>query len=158
MDGNADFLSQHLELLDGGGTHQVTGGQQGLSSLLCKACGQLGGGGGLSRSLETQQQDDRQGVGPLELELLLFIAQEGYNLVVDNLDELLSGINRPQDLFALGLLDGAVDKAAHHPQVHVGFQQGKLDLLYGLFYILLRNGGLSAELADHISKGIGNFL
>ena len=58
-------------------------------------------------------------------------AEDADQLVVDDLDDLLGGVQRTGDLGALGAVLDAGDEGAHHGQRDVGLEQRQPDLAGG---------------------------
>ena len=92
-----DGLGDDLELLAGGGAVDVDRDQHGAVAALLEPGGQLAGGGGFAGALQAGHQDDR---GRLrgELEAGRVFAEQGDQLVADDLDDLLGGRERGERL------------------------------------------------------------
>ena len=69
-----------------------------------------------------------------------FPTQQLHQLIVDDLDNLLSGRDRLQDLFLQGLLLNPVQELPGHLEVHIRFKEDPPD-----FTETLPNHGLSEE-------------
>ena len=145
-DRHADRLTEDLQLQDRGGPDQVGGDEEDATPLLLEPEGELGGRGGLSTALQAHHQDGGGHIGATEVELLaLLIPEQADHPVMDDLDELLGGIDGLEDLLAEGLLHRRIDETAHDPKIHVGVQERHLDLFDGILDILLCYLGLSTQ-------------
>ena len=104
-DRHADPLAVHLELLDRVRALEVGGDQDRGLALLLEPERELGGERGLSGTLEAGEHDD--GRAALRVAQPPGLAAEDVDeLLVDDLDDLLGGVQRPADLLAAGpLLD-----------------------------------------------------
>ena len=130
IDGNVDLLSELLELVDRGGTLQVGGDEAGAATLLPQEQGELRGGRRLARALEAREQD--HGRGPArERKLRAARAHQGRQLVVDDLHDLLAGLQALQDLLAEGALANLGDELLDDLEVDVGLEQREADLAHG---------------------------
>jgi hypothetical protein len=101
--GHVDLAAEGTQLLDGGGSLQVGADHQRLAALTLEPTGQLGRVGRLTRTLQAGHQDDRRrttGVGDLQR----LAAEQGGQLVVDDLDDLLPRVERLAELGADRLL------------------------------------------------------
>src|SRR6185437_17180029 len=99
--GDIELLAEGLELVDGGRAVDVAGDETRRPILALELPGKLGRGGRLPRALEADHHDDG-GRDRAELESLAPLAEHGGELVVDDLDELLTG----RDGAELGDTDG----------------------------------------------------
>ncbi len=68
--------------------------------------------------------------------------------MVDDLDDLLGGIEGGGQLDTHGLVADAGDHAADHADVDVGVEQGGADLLEDLVDVVLRQPSLAAQTLD----------
>ena len=108
---------------------------------------QLARGGGLARALQAGHQDHRGRPGS-EVEAGRVLAQQGDQLVADDLDHLLGGRKGRHHLLAHSLLPDVVDKLLDHVQVDVGFEQGDADLPQSVPDIFFGDGALTAEILE----------
>ena len=86
------FLSVDLQLLHSGRSVDVTGYQQGLLALQFQLARDLGGGGGLTGTLQAGHHNDGNGLSRLHGNLRGFAAHQGNQLLVYDLDHHLSGV------------------------------------------------------------------
>ena len=148
VDGDVQGFADYLELFDGGGTVDVAGYQQGLlPEVRAQVEGQLAAGGGLARALQAHHQD-LEGRGALERRLLGLAAEQGHQLVVEDLDHHLARGDRAEDVLAEGLFLDVVDEGLDDLEVHVGIEQRAADLAQSLGDVLLGQAGLTADAAD----------
>ena len=102
---DAGPLAVDLELVDGVGALEVGGDQQRAVALLLEPQRELGGQRRLAGALEAGQHDHRRR-GLREAQPAGLAAEDRDELLVDDLDDLLGGVERPADLLAAGpLLD-----------------------------------------------------
>ena len=136
VDGDVDLLGEDLELVDGGGTIDVTGHEQGALGLLAlEFLGKLARECRLTRALQTRHQDDRRVAR--EVDLSSVAAHERGELVVDNLDHQLLRLDGVDDVLTQGLLLDGVGKLLCHLVVHIGIKQGATHVLEGLGHVNL---------------------
>ena len=144
-DGHLDAFSQHLELLDGGRTEGVAGGQQNLHAPFgLDIEGQLGAEGGLTGTVEARHQHNA-GVA-LDIDVLRGGTHEGGQLVVGDLHHHLLGLHGGEHTCAYGLVLHLVAEVLGHLVAHVGVQEGLADVLDGLRHVDF--GNLSFSLQD----------
>ena len=146
--GHLHLLAHHLQLLDGGRTVNVTGGQHGLFALLRQIPGQLGGHGGFARALQAAEHIHRQRRGRPGQPGILPTHQLGHFLA-DDLDHLLPGGEGGQDFLAHAPLGDLLDEVLGHGIVDVGLQQRHAHLAHAFLHVLL--GQLA--LAGHFPQG-----
>src|SRR6185503_9954655 len=87
-----------------------------------------GRGRRLPRALQPDQEDDRRRLRAEIQPAGLAPAEQGFELVADDLDDLLSRRKALQDLLAQRLGADAVQERAHDAYVDVGFEQRHPDL------------------------------
>ena len=93
---------------------------------------------GLSGALKAHEEDDRCRVLSLQAELRGLIPTKKLDhLVIDDLRELLSGIDGLEDLLAQGLIEGRVDETADDAEIDIRIKESFLDFLYRIAYVLL---------------------
>ena len=93
IDGDVEPLAEDLKLLDGGGTVDVCGDEEGLLLVVAfdEAC-ELAGGGGFAGALKANHHDDGGSEAALdEGEAGVDGAHEGLEFVVADLDEDIAG-------------------------------------------------------------------
>ena len=103
VDRHADLLAEHLELIDGGGPLQVGGDQQRLAAALAQHQGELAGRGRLALALQAAEHEDGRpilGEGDVRIDRPHQLDQ----FVVDDLDDLLAGVEGAQHFLADGAL------------------------------------------------------
>ena len=111
---------------------------------LLEPLGEFAGGGGFAGALQAGHQDDGGRLGG-EFEAGGVRAEDGDELVVDDLDDLLGGGEGGGDLGAQGLGADVFDEVAGDVEVDVGFEQGDADLAEGFVDVLVGEGALAAE-------------
>ena len=84
-DGNFALCTQHLQLLDGGGTVKVASDEEGLAAVFLEAAGELGGGGGLTGTVQSTKENVS---GRIEVERALITTEKDGELVVEDFDNL----------------------------------------------------------------------
>ena len=121
--GDFGLLAELAQLLLRGRTARVERGHQDLLALaLGQPLGDLGGGGGLARALQADHHDDDRR-RRIEIDGHAFGAQHLDQLVMDDLDDHLAGLDRLQHSGADGLGAHLVDERADHVERHVGLEQ-----------------------------------
>ena len=76
-------------------------------------------------------------------------AQHAHELVVDDLDHHLAGLDRLHDLLADGLGLHRLDEVLDHVERHVGFEQCAADLAHRLGDVALRQRTAPGELVEN---------
>ena len=123
-------LADDLQLADGARSLQVAGDEQRRVVLVLEPARQLAGQRRLSGTLQAREHDDgRRRLR--ELQPAGLAAEDPDQFLVDDLDDLLSGVQRARDLGALRPLLDPGDEAADHWQRNVGLEQGEPDLATG---------------------------
>ena len=82
-------------------------------------------------------------------------AEDVDQLLVDDLDDLLGGVERARDLRALGPLLDPVDEGAHHRQRDVRLQQRDADLARGGVDVGVGEAALAAQVAQGPAEPVG---
>ncbi len=119
--------------------------------------GQLGRGGGLAGSLQAGQQHDRRRAGGVgEPEGLA--AEDGAQLVVDDLDDLLARGQALGEVDPDQLLPDPRHEVADDPKVDVGLQQGQADLAQGLVDVGFAQPAPAAQPAEDGVEAVGQGL
>src|SRR5260221_12121713 len=118
--GNLDLAGEGLQLVHGGGAIDVRGDEQGGAALLEEKFGELGAGGGLAGAVEADHED--AGGIAAEVEGGIGGAEEFDEFVIDDLDDLLAGMDGVDDFLAggLGLEQGG--RIAGYLQINVGLR------------------------------------
>ena len=127
VDGHADLLAQHAQLLDRRRALEVGANEQHVAALRLEPAGQLAAVGGLAGSLEAGHQDDR-GRLRVELDAQRLAAERRDQLGVHDLDDLLRRVEDLREIGPDARLADAVDEVAHDDEVHVGLEQRNSDL------------------------------
>ena len=151
VDRHADLLAEHFELIDGGGTLQVGGDQQRLAAALAQRQGELAGRGRFALTLQTAEHEDGRPILG-EVEAGIDRPHEGDQLVVDDLEDLLAGIEGAQHFLADGALGDALDEIVGDGVVDVGVEQGLADFLHGLADVGFRDASAAAQLLQGFAE------
>ena len=138
IDGDIRLLAEDSELLDGGGPLQVVRDQQGVAALRDEVLAQLGGGGRLAAALEAGHQDDRR-PGRDEVNPRIDRPHELDQLVMDDLDHHLAGMEALDHLGPDRLFPHVLGELLDDVIVHVGFEQGLADVVHGVGDVGLGN-------------------
>jgi hypothetical protein len=129
-DVDTGLAGHDLQLLHRVGSLQVGGHEQGGVALGLQPAAELAGERRLTGTLQTGQHDDRRGLlGQPDAAGLA--AEDVDELLVDDLDDLLCGVQRPGDVGAAGALLDGVDELPDHRERDVGLEQGDADLARG---------------------------
>ncbi len=127
---HAGALAEHLELLHRVGPLQVAGDEQRGVALLLQPQRELAGERRLTGPLEAREHDHgRRGLGEPQPPRLA--AEDGDELLVDDLDDLLGRVQCGRDFLAAGPLLDRRDELPHHGQRDVRLEQGDADLARG---------------------------
>ena len=100
--------------------------------------------GGFTRALQAYHHNHCGGLGR-NFQLGLGAAHETGELLVDDLDHLLTGEQGLHDLGTHGALGNDLDEVLDHLEVDVGLQQSELDLAHTRLDVGLGQGALTAE-------------
>ena len=124
VDGDADGLAEHLQLLDCRRAVHVGRHEEGLPLLLAAHPeGDFTCKGRFTGTLEARHHDaHRRGAG--EVDFLGFATHDVHEFVVDDLHDLLTGGHRGEDFASEGLFLDGLHEIAGHVEVHVGFEEG----------------------------------
>lgn len=153
-DGYARPLTVDLQLLHGVGALEVGGHQDRRLALALEPEREFGRQGGLARTLKPREQDDG-GAGLGITESTGLATQDLDQFLVDDLDDLLGGIERLGDLFAAGaLLDGA-DELLDDRQRDVCFEQRDPDLACGGIDVGLGETALASQILEGVGETVG---
>jgi hypothetical protein len=118
---------------------------------------ELAGEGGLAGALEAGEHDHGGRVlGPVQLAGLA--AEHLHQLVVDDLDDLLGGVERLGDLLAEGPLADLGGEAAHHGDRDVGVEQGSTDLADRLVDVRLGEAAVATQALERLCDAIGEVV
>ncbi len=142
VDRQAKLLAEHLQLLDGGGTLQVGRHQQRLAAAGGQDLPELAAGRRLARTLQAAEHQHRDVAA--EMERMIDRPHQADQLLVDDVNELLGGIERFENRFAHGLLANALHEVLDHRQADVGLQQRPLDRLQAVAHVRFGEPSASA--------------
>ena len=144
---HVDLAAERAQLLDGGGALEVGADEQRLAALGLEPAGQLGGVGRLAGALQAgHQHDRRRPAGERDLQRLA--AEDAGQLGVDDLDDLLAGVEGLRAGGPDGLGADAGDDVAGDADVDVGLEQGGADLPHDLVDVGLGQAPLAAQPLD----------
>ncbi len=140
-------LGDDAQLVDGVGALEVGGDQQRGVALLLEPPAELAREGGLTGTLETGQHDHG---GRLlgEPQTPGLAAEDGDQFLVDDLEDLLGGVERPGDLGPERALLDVLDELAHDGQRHVGFEERDADLARRGVDVRLGEPSLAAQVLE----------
>jgi hypothetical protein len=150
VNGDADLGAELLELVDRRGTLQVGGDERGLLAGLPEQECELGRRCRLARALEAGHQDHGRRLP--EGEARVAGAHQRRQLLVDDLHDLLAGVEPLQDVLAARTLLDLGDKVLDDLEVDVGLEQREADLAHGLRDLLVVETALPAEVAEGVLK------
>ena len=129
IDLHLDLLAQHLQLLDSGRTIDVASHKQHLlAALAFQVRGQFGGESGLTRALQTCDEDDTRLA--FQVDINSVAAHEFGQLVVHDFDHHVARLHRGKYLLAKGFLFDVVGNILGNLIADVGVQEGATDLLH----------------------------
>ena len=153
-DGHVDLLTNDLQLLDSGGTVDVTGDQQRAAALAAVVPAQLGGVGGFTVTLQAAHHQhglafvfDAQILG-------LIAAHQLGQFLVDDLDDLLGGGQAFHDLLPHGTLRDLSAEVFGNFVVDIGFQQRHADFAHGSFDVRLGEFAFAAQFFEYAIQAI----
>ncbi len=109
--------------------------------------GEFSRGGGFAGALQAGHKDDGGGLGG-EFELGGVVAEDVHELVADDFDDLLGGIERGGDFRPEGLGADVVDDLAGDVEVDVGFEERGADPAEGVVDVFVGEGALAAEVFE----------
>ena len=113
----------------------------------------LGGGGRLARTLETNHHDHGRRSNA-QLQLGSFRTEHLDQRIADDLDDLLARRDRAQDVLADRLLGRLVDELARHGQRDVGFEQRDAHLAHRRTHVCLGQRTPAAKAVEDTAKSI----
>ena len=153
-DGHVDLLTNDLQLLDSGGTVDVTGDQQRAAALATVVPAQLGGVGGFTVTLQAAHHQhglafvfDAQILG-------LIAAHQLGQFLVDDLDDLLGGGQAFHDLLPHGTLRDLSAEVFGNFVVDIGFQQRHADFAHGSLDVRLGEFAFAAQFFEYAIQAI----
>ncbi len=153
----AHALAHDLQLVNGCRPIDITRYEQRpLAKLGPQVQRQLGGVGGLPGALKAAHQNDARLA--FEVEPGMLSAHEIGELLLRDLDEELTWLDRGQDLLSEGLLLDAVRETFRDAVVHVGFDEGTSDFLGGFGNVGLRDGGFAFDALKRLIETVAEVL
>jgi hypothetical protein len=165
VDGGVGLLAEGVELVDGGGALQVGGDEEGVFAFGFEVKGELADGGGFSGTLEAAEHEDGGAGGNVEdargggdgvavFIKLDIVAHEADELVVDDFDHLLAGLDGGEDFGTDGFLGDVGDKGVDDVVVDVGFEEGGADFLHGFADIGFGDFAFAGKVAEEGSEAV----
>jgi hypothetical protein len=153
IDGHLYLLGEDAQLLDGGGSVDVAGHQQGASvAFRLEQVGQFPGECRLTGTVETGHQDD--GGMSLELQFGGLSSHQCGELVVDDFDHELSRLDARQHVLSQCFLLHRVGKRLGHFVVDVGVEEGAAHLLEGFRHIDFGDAALALQYLERPLKSL----
>ena len=157
---DADLGAEDRQLVLRRRAVDVEGGHEhALAVLLGQALGEFRGRRGFTAALQTDHQDGRGRV--VDFQLTGFVIVTGkhvFQLVMDDLDDLLAGRDGFGDRLASGLLAHGFDKIACHGKGDVGLQQGHAHLAERGFDVVLGKRTLFGETIKDAREAFGQIF
>src|SRR5581483_3614630 len=147
-DRDFDLLAEGFQLIHGGRTKNVRSHQQRGAALLEEQPGELGAGGGFAGAVQTHHQ--YAGRVAAQIQAIVGRAQKFDQFVMDDLDDLLAGLDALDDFLAESLGFDAFDEIAGDLEIDIGLQQGEPDLAQGISDIGLGNFAEAAQVLEGI--------
>ena len=135
----------------------VAGHERELLALLGEQLRELRAGGGLARSLEPGHQDHRRARAG-EGEVAARAAHQRGELLVDDLHDLLAGIEALQHALADAALADLRGELLDDLEVDVGLEQGEPDLAHGAIDVCLAQLAARANAGERVLKAIGELV
>ena len=144
---DVELRAERFELIDGGWPIDVARHEARRPILGFELSGELGGGGRLSRSLETDHHHDR-GRNGAELEPFAPFAEHRGELVVDDFDELLAWRDGANLRDADGFLLDSLEELPSQLEVDVGLEQNAPHLAEAFFDVGLGEHTAAAQAGE----------
>ena len=151
--GDRDLLAELFELIDRGRPLQISCDEAWLLALPAQVERKLGGGGRLARALQAGHQDD--GRGPSERQLGVSRAHQLREVVVHELDDVLPGVEPPEDVLPESLGLDAGDEVLDDLEVDVGLEQREPNLAHRLVDIFFVQPLGAAEVTQGRLEPVG---
>ena len=152
VDGDVVLLSQREELLHGRGTDHVGGDEHGLAALAPDVISELGGRRRFAAALKADHHEDRR-PALRGGDRMIDGTHEIDELVMDDLDDLLRGMDGADDVLADGPVGDAADELLDDLEVDVGRKEGHAHFPQAFLDVLLAQPPLAAELAEDVADG-----
>ena len=147
---HADFFTVDLQLFYRGRTVDIAGRKKGLSSLCLQFAGQLGSRCRLTCALQTDHHIDSDLIPRFQRKLGLLISHQGNQLVMNNLNDHLSGIQAIHYILSDGFLLNGFGKLPDDLKIDICLQQGHFHFFQSRLDIRLCKRTLAAELFEYI--------
>src|SRR3954470_2435394 len=155
VDVGADLRADLHELVDGRGAVDVARRQRDRRVVLgLEEAGELGGRGRLAGALQAGHEDDRWRPRR-ERDAHRRAAHQRRELLADDLDDLLAGVELADDLAPeAALLDGR-GELLDDLEVDVGLEQRETDLAHGLVDVVLGQRPVGADVGERLLELLG---
>ena len=155
--GMSSCLPERLELVGRGGTVRVGGDEHRPAALLGDVPRELGRGRRLARALEADEHDhDRRRAG--QVEGAVAGAEDRGQLLVDDLDDLLAGVEALEHVGADGPLADARHEVLDDLVVDVRLEQGEANLAHGGIDVGLGDAAAAGQLAEDVAQAVGKVV
>src|SRR5581483_5138497 len=155
VDRDVDLLAERLELLDGPGPLEVRRGEHRLAAAVAERQRQLRRGGRLARALEAAEHEYDRAVRPLR-DAVIDRAHQPDEFLVDDLDDLLGGVDPGEHVLADGLGLDAADEVGDDVVIDVGLDERLADLAEPLADVVGGQPAAAAELLERLAERPGN--
>ncbi len=150
---HANLLSEKLQLAHGGRPLDVGRDQQRPLAIGAEEFREFGGGGGLAGTLQTGQQDDaRLGAGELPGRRR---PERGGQLLVDDFDHLLGGIERARDVAAHCAGAHARQEILDDGKMHIRLEQRQANLAQRGVDVRFAQGPVAGKPAEDFLQSVG---
>lgn len=132
---------------------KVGGGEHDVLTAFFEVCGQFTACGRFSGTLKAAHHDDG-GAGLDVHDVGIDRPHQVDEMIVDDLDHLLAGLQGGEYLGADGLFHDVIAEFFDNIVVHIGFEKGRADFLHGLADVGFRDFAATGE----VSEDIGEFV
>ena len=150
MDRDVELLAQRLELVCRGGTVRIRRNEHRPAALLGDVARELGRARRLARALQADEHDhDRRRPG--EAEGAVAGAEDRGQLLVDDLDDLLAGVEALQHVSANRPLADARHEVLDDLVVDVGLEQGEANLAHRGIDVGLGDAAAAGQAAEDVA-------
>ena len=133
--------------------HVTTDHQHRFFLFLLQPAGKLGNTGGFTGALQTGHQNHRRRLGG-QIEPFIGRAHELDQLIIDNLNQHLSGRQTLGHCLAERLFADILNKLTHHRQRHIRFQQRHAHGAQGVLNIVFAQTTLTAQIGQNRLEAI----
>jgi len=128
------------------GLHELVDEHDGAAALF-EVGGELAAGGGFAGALQAAHHDDGR-AGLDEIDIRVHRPHQVDQLVINDLDHHLAGLEALDDLLPLGLFQHALGEILDDLEIDVGFEQGRAHIAHGIADILFRYAAASGKTAE----------